>query len=193
MNQKTLIIVFAVLFLCCCLLVVGGGVTFYLLGNSSSNESKLVPLMLNPEDLPDGWESAKYMYTIPYREGTLETRSSVFDYYYPGDISASIALSHLIYLYPSEETGAAGYQKLHDEWINGILEEVDINFTFAPRNPADKFDIYCTETNAVGTYSCDFVQQHGSYVILLRSWYDDKALTASQVDDILRRLDAKLP
>jgi len=193
LNQKTLIIVLAVTFLCCCLVIIGGGLIFFFSGNSTSQVSELTPLMISRDDLPNGWESARYMYTLPYEVGTLATMNSVFDYIYPGDNYAKVWLSHEIFLYPSDEAAAAGYEKMHKEWINNFLEEIDVSFTFAPRNPADKFDKHCTYSSKSGIYSCDFVQRHGMHVILLRSLYDNKVMTAAQLDIILQRLDAKLP
>lgn len=193
MKQNTLILVVVVVLLCCCLLVAGGGAIYFLFRTSTGAASTLEPLMINASDLPKGWESAQYTYTLPYREGTLAARNNVFDYFYPGDNLARAYLSHEIFLYPSELAGAAGYQKLHDEWINGVLAPINVQSTFKPRNPADKFDIFYTDGNQPNTYYCLFVQGHGRYVILMSSIYDDKVLTAAQLDEILQRLDARLP
>ena len=192
MQQKSLLIILAVVLLCCCLLIAGAGLIFYLRGYSIGGGSGLEPLMINANDLPGGWESAEHYYSLPYREGTSAVRNDVFQYSQPGT-NDILYLSHEIFLYPSEEAAAAGYQSLHDEEIESVLPAKPVDFIFAPGNPADQFDKFCAEGSSPEGYFCIFIQSHGKYVIELRAMFDNNALTAAQVDEVLRRLDARLP
>lgn len=193
MQQKTLIIILAVVLLCCCLLIIGAGLAFYLSGYSFETGSELEPLMIDSEDLPAGWESAENYYSLPYSEGASAARNDVFQYTYPGT-NDRLYLSHEVYLYPSEEAATAAYEILHDKEVtNAVLDPLPVDFAFAPRTPADQFDRFCTDGTFEGSHFCVFVQSHGKYVIMLRTIFDNKVLTAAQVDEVLRRLDAKLP
>ncbi len=191
MNRKTLIIVLAVVLFCCCAFAVGAGVAFYLARNLSGGDaSGLEPLMLNASDLPSGWGSAEHYYSMPYREGTIDARNDVFQL---TGTSPLVYLSHEIFLYPSEQAAALDYQSFHDQEINGVLPPKSVDFTFTPKNPADKFDKFCTDGGGPDAYFCKFVQEHGKYITELRTTFDSKNLTAAQVNDILQKLDAKLP
>jgi hypothetical protein len=103
-------------------------------------------------------------------------------------------LSHEIILYPNEQSASQGFNTFKEKWLT-YSGDVQVQFAFVPKDPHDQFEYKCTDASEPGHHvtACYFLQQHDRYMIFFFPKFDDKALTAGQIDAILTRLDARLP
>lgn len=199
MKQKGWLLALGIILACISVIGVCGGAAILYIYFDNVNFAKgvkeLEPLMINASDLPNGWESAQYSYSLPGGYGATAGRNDVFQIL--GTSSSSfVYLSHEVFLYPSEQDAATGYQDLLTRDLPTALPSKPVDFTFTPKNTTDKFDKYCTDGNGPNdpnSHFCIFIQQHGRYVTELRAMFDNNKLTAAQVNDVLQKLDSKLP
>jgi hypothetical protein len=150
----------------------------------SQTELKLERYAATTKDFPKGWafvsedwggESGKESYSANYNVPSKNI----------------IGFGETIVLYPDQARSQNAYLEWEKEWFS--VGEKWPGTEFAPLDSNDEYRYECTQISLdKSVISCVFLQKHNELVVLILVNIDDKAMTFSQLNEVLRVLDERL-
>lgn len=145
-------------------------------------------LMVNDLDLPAGFKPSGEEYTTPDNSISFEV-----SYANPNNKFGAL-FKHSITIYTDEKTAKAAYATWADKWFNEYYV-TPTKMRFKPKSPEDVYQIGCysESINGVPSQSCRFLQLHNNLIILAITNINSDNISFSIFDEILQKLDARLP
>jgi hypothetical protein len=150
----------------------------------SQTEMKLERYAVKISDLPKGW-----IFSGEDRNYKFDGESYLAAYGVPN--SNMIRFGHTIAIYPDELQAENAYPKWEDEWFSATEKWAGTEFT--PSDPKDAYRFECQQIlSDKSIVSCSFLQRHKEFIVSILVTLDGKAMTLSQLNEVLRVLDERL-
>jgi hypothetical protein len=150
----------------------------------SQAELKLERYVVKISDLPEGWEFSGEDWN--YKFGS---ESYLAAYGIPN--SNMIRFGHTIAVYSDETQAENSYPKWEDEWFSATEKWTGAEFT--PSDPKDVYRFECQQIlSDKSIVSCSFLQRHKEFIVSILATLDGKAMTLSQLNEILIVLDKRI-
>jgi hypothetical protein len=150
----------------------------------SQTELKLERYAVKISDLPKGWIFSGEDWNYKF-----EGESYLAAYGVPN--SNMIRFGHTIAIYPDEVQAENAYPKWEGEWFSATEKWTGAKFT--PSDPKDAFRFECQQIlSDKSIVSCSFLQRHKEFIVSILVTLDGKAMTLSQLNEILLVLDERL-
>ena len=94
-------------------------------------------------------------------------------------------------MYAHEEQAQLGYSEQEKEWFSEGKEWTGAEFS--PLDSNDKYRYVCLQIFFdKSILSCSFLQKHNNIVMLILVNFDERLMTMSQFNDVLKVLDKRL-
>lgn len=155
---------------------------------SSERDKFPYEMMIGLNDLPTGFEYGD--------SGFPEIKDATSYYLTYGRISEEIGalIRHQITIYKDVESAQNSYPDWEDQWFTDSWSTPDES-SYIPHDPEDIYLLKClpTQINERQSQACSLLQLHKNLVILVLTNIDSQNLSFAEFDEILRKLDARLP
>ncbi len=170
-------------------LVLGMTACTSMFSGSSSAEFPF-DLMMQVPDLPSGWfyDGSEFP-----DEAGADTR--LRDFRASKDPQLRYLLtSHELSVYPDEQAAKHAYTRWETRWFPTSTWKTPRDAHFAAKDPNDRFRFACisASVNSVPVLTCGYLQRHKRLVSLVLTNIDGKAITLTQFEEALRRVDERM-
>jgi hypothetical protein len=145
-------------------------------------------LMVNIHDLTDQFVNSGNEFS------TIDGAFSFEIQYMNRNDKAGALVDHQITIYPDSKSANEDFANWEDKWFNESWVTPSES-TFKPKNSDDLYKMGCMDTaiNGEPTKSCELLQLHNNLIILVLTNINADNISFSTFDEILQKLDARLP
>ncbi len=145
----------------------------------SSLDRQLTEYALKTKDLPNGWKFSDKSWDAVFG-------GSGYTVVYELEADTSMFLSTTVAIYLNQDKAKLAYQQWEDLWFKSTQPWPEA--TYSPQDQKDDYRFECLYAlPGSSILSCNYLQRHNNIIGFVKTRFDDKILTFTELNDIFTR------